>query len=74
MSKFIPSKEHLRTAVIFYVHLEKTAVASYQLLQETNGDNIPSQGTWEQWFWYFKQNWLFCCCKQGTWKITKKIL
>ena len=32
MMKFVPNKEHSRTALIFCFHLKKTAAESYRLL------------------------------------------
>jgi hypothetical protein len=43
MLKFTLNKEHLRTELIFYFHLKKTAPESYQLLKEAYGDHAPSQ-------------------------------
>lgn len=50
MSKFVPSKEHSRTALIFCFHLKKTAAESYRLLREAYGEHAPSQDTCERWF------------------------
>ena len=46
MSKFIPNKEHSRTALIFCLHLKKTAAESYWLLLEARGEHAPPQGTY----------------------------
>jgi len=55
MTKFVPNKElHLRTALIFYFHLKKTAAESYRLLGEAYGEYAPSQKTCERWFQRFK--------------------
>ena len=54
MTKFVPNKEHSRTALIFCFHLKKTAAESYQLLGEAYGEHAPSQKTCEQWFQRFK--------------------
>ena len=48
MSKFIPYKEHSRTALIFCFNLKKAPGESYQLLQETYGEHTPSQNTCER--------------------------
>jgi len=47
MTKFVPNKEHSRTALIFYFHLKKTAAESYRLLGETYDEYAPSQKTCE---------------------------
>ena len=56
MMKFVPNKEHSRTALIFCFHLKKTAAESYRLLGEpiTYGEHAPSQKTCERWFQHFK--------------------
>ena len=38
MTKFVPNKEHLRTALIFCFHLKKTT-ESYRLLGEAYGEH-----------------------------------
>jgi len=43
MSKFVPNREHSRTALIFCFHLKKTAAESYRLLGEAYGEHAPSQ-------------------------------
>ena len=40
MSKFIPNKEHTRTALTFCFHLNKTAAESYRLLREAYGFGV----------------------------------
>lgn len=72
MSKFVPSKEHLRTALIFCCHLNKTAAESYRLLQEAYAEYAPSQDTCERWFRRFK-NGDFDVSDKKTWKTTKEI-
>ena len=47
MTKFVPNKEHSRTALIFCFHLKKTA-KSYRLLGEVYGEHAPSQKTCER--------------------------
>ena len=39
MTKFVPNKEHSRTALIFCFHLKKTAAESYRLLGEAYGEH-----------------------------------
>ena len=39
MMKFVPNKEHSRTALIFCFHLKKTAAESYRLLGEVYGEH-----------------------------------
>jgi len=51
--KFVPNKEHSRTALIFCFHLKKTA-ESYRLLGEAYDEHAPSQKTCERWFQRFK--------------------
>ena len=53
MTKFVPNKEHSRTALIFCFHLKKTA-ESYQLFGEAYGEHASSQKTCEWWFQRFK--------------------
>ena len=40
MSKFIPNKEHLWTALVVCVHLTKTAAKSYRLLREAYDEHV----------------------------------
>ena len=54
MTKFVPNKEHLRTALIFCFHLKKIAAESYRLLEEAYGEHAPSQKICERWFQRFK--------------------
>jgi len=54
MTKFVPNKEHSRTALIFCFHLKKTAAKSYRLLGEAYDEHAPSQKTCERWFQHFK--------------------
>ncbi len=54
MSKFIPNKQHSRTALSLCFHLKKTAAESYRLLREAYGERAPSQDTCERWFRRFK--------------------
>ena len=54
MTKFVPNKEHSRTALIFCFQLKKTAAESYRLLGEAYSEHAPSQKTCEQWFQCFK--------------------
>ena len=54
MSKFIPNKGHLRTALTIGFHSKKTAAESYRLLQEAYGEHVPSQDTCERLFRRFK--------------------
>ena len=50
MSKIIPNKEHSQTALIFCLHLKKTAAESHRLLQEAYNEHVPMQNTYERWF------------------------
>jgi len=54
MTKYVPNKEHSRTALIFCFHLKKTAAESYRLLGEAYSKRAPSQKTCERWFQRFK--------------------
>jgi len=58
MTKFVPNKEHSRTALIFCFHLKKTAAESYRLLGEAYSEHAPKivyvQKTCERWFQRFK--------------------
>jgi len=54
MTKFVPNKQHSRTALIFCFHLKKTATELYRLLGEIYDEHAPSQKTCERWFQRFK--------------------
>jgi len=54
MTKFVPNKEHSRTALIFCFHLKKTAAESYRLFGEAYDEYTLSQKTCERWFQRFK--------------------
>ena len=54
MSKFIPNEEYSRSALIFCFHLKTTAAELYRLLQETYGEYVPLQETYERWLRRFK--------------------
>jgi len=54
MTKFVPNKEHSRTALIFCFHLKKIAAESYRLLGEAYSEHAASQKTCERWFQRFK--------------------
>jgi len=51
MTKFVPNKEHPRTALIFCFHLKKTAAESYRLLIV---NMLHRKKTCERWFQRFK--------------------
>ena len=70
MTKFVPNKEHSRTALIFCFHLKKTA-AEYRLLGEVYGEHAPSQKTCERWFQRFKIGDFDVA--QGTQKTAQKV-
>ena len=46
VTKFVPNKDHSRTALIFYFHLKKTAAESNRLLGEAYDEHAPSQKTY----------------------------
>ena len=73
-SKFIPNKEHSRTASIFCFHLKKSAAESYGLLREAYGKHAPSLDICERWFHRFKSEYFNTEQerKQRIWKTTKK--
>ena len=54
MSKCVPNKEHLPTALIFCFHSKRTAAESYRMLRVVYGEHAPSQDTSEGWFRRFK--------------------
>lgn len=54
MSSFVPTKEHLRHAMLLYFNQKKKAVECHKLLSETYGEHSPSLKTCETWFRQFK--------------------
>lgn len=54
MSNFIPTKEHLRHALLFCFNQQKTAAESYRLLAEVYGESAPSQSSCAFWFERFR--------------------
>ena len=73
MWRFIPNKEHSRTARIFCFHLKKTAAASYRLCREAYSEHAPWRDTCEWWFRRFKDSDFDTRLegKLGTWRTVK---
>lgn len=54
MSKFEPTKEHLRHALLLYFNQNKSVAESHRLLMETYKESAPSHQTCAYWFRRFK--------------------
>lgn len=54
MSSFVPTKHHLREALLFCFHLKKSAAASHELLLEAYGSHAPSISSCQFWIRRFK--------------------
>ena len=54
MSRFLPTKQHLREALLFCFDLKKSAVESHRLLVEVYGEHALSKTTCKEWFRRFK--------------------
>lgn len=54
MSNFVPTKRHLREALLFCFHLKKSAAASHKLLVEAYGAHALSLSTCKFWIRRFK--------------------
>lgn len=54
MSNFVPSKEYLRTVLLFLFHSKKSAAESHRTLVEVHGGNALSETTCRDWFRRFK--------------------
>ena len=54
MSRFVPSKSHLRHSLLFLFHQKKKAVEAHRLLVETYDEHAPVIRTCETWFRQFK--------------------
>ena len=54
MSTFLPTKQHLREALLFCFNLKKSAAEGHRLLCEAYGEHAPSIKTCEYWFRRFK--------------------
>ena len=54
MSIFVPTKQHLREALLFCFNLKKSAVETHRLLCEAYGEHAPPIKTCEYWFQRFK--------------------
>ena len=55
MSNFVPTKSHLREALILYFNQKKTAAESHRLLMETYPDHCPTERTCQMWFKKFHE-------------------
>ena len=54
MSTFVPTKHHLREALLFCFNLKKSVAAGHRLLCEAYGEHAQSIKTCEYWFRRFK--------------------
>ena len=54
ISNFVPTKQHLRKALLFCFNLKKIAAEGHRLLCEAYGEHGPSIKTCEYWFRRFK--------------------
>lgn len=54
MSKFKPSKRHLREILVYFFNLKKSAAEAHQLLVEAYGEGTLSERTCREWFQKFK--------------------
>ena len=54
MSTFVPTKKHLREALLFCFNLKKSAAEGYRLLCKAYGKHVSSIKTCEYWFRRFK--------------------
>ena len=54
MSTFVPTKQHLRRALLFCLNLKKSAAEGHRLLCEACGEHAPSIKTCEYWSRRFK--------------------
>ena len=54
ISTFVPTKQHLRGALLFCLNLKKSGAEGHWLLCETHGKLAPSIKTCEYWFRRFK--------------------
>lgn len=54
MSNFIPSKEHLREALLFCFHLKKSVTESHEMIGEAYPGVVLERKTCQRWFARFK--------------------
>lgn len=54
MSKFVPSKRHLREILVYFFNLKKSAAEAHRLLVEAYGEGALSERTCREWFQKFK--------------------
>ena len=54
MSTFVPTKQHLREALLFCFNLKKSAAEGHRLICEAYGEHAPSIKTCEDWLRRFK--------------------
>lgn len=54
MSKFEPSKRHLREILVYFFNLKKSAAEAHRLLVEAYGEVALSERTCREWFQKFK--------------------
>lgn len=66
MSTFIPTRQHFREVLLFCFNQKKKAAESFRLIQETYGENAPTQQTCENWFKRFKTGDFDVCDKERS--------
>lgn len=54
LSVYVPTKEHLRTLLLYFFNINKNASEAHRLLVEAYGDDVPSIKTYATWFQRFK--------------------
>ena len=54
MSNFVPEKEFLRGALLFYFNIKKTAAEGHRILVEVYGEQALAERTCQMWFARFK--------------------
>lgn len=54
MSKYEPTKRHLREVLLFHFNVKKTAAETHRILVDAYGESAPSERTCREWFQRFK--------------------
>ena len=54
MVNFVPEKEFLRGALLFYFNIKKTAAEGHRILVEVYGEQALAERTCQMWFARFK--------------------
>ena len=70
MSNFVPGNYDLRTALIFFYHLKKTAAESHRMLVEAYGEHALGKSQCFEWFHKFRSgNFDVRNEERGTWNV-----